>query len=97
MADPPWDIHMTVRTYTSLVACPRLLIPVARPLLQLPYGTMLDDEMMGLNVQCLQDDGLFFLWVTGPRSLALAHTHSHTHIHTLCQQKKMETSEEVAS
>eukprot|EP00300_Choanocystis_sp_HF-7_P011587 c17527_g1_i1.p1 GENE.c17527_g1_i1~~c17527_g1_i1.p1 ORF type:complete len:346 (+),score=58.79 c17527_g1_i1:634-1671(+) len=33
--------------------------------MELPYGTMSDDEMRGLNVQCLQDHGLFFLWVTG--------------------------------
>lgn len=33
--------------------------------MELPYGTMSDDEMRHLNVQCLQDDGLMFLWVTG--------------------------------
>ena len=42
MADPPWDIHMT-----------------------LPYGTMTDEEMKAMNIQCLMEDGLFFLWVTG--------------------------------
>lgn len=31
----------------------------------LPYGTMGDDEMRNLNIGCLQDDGLIFLWVTG--------------------------------
>lgn len=31
----------------------------------LPYGTMSDDEMRGLNLSCLQDDGVIFLWVTG--------------------------------
>ena len=33
--------------------------------MELPYGTMQDDEMRNLNVPTLQDDGLIFLWVTG--------------------------------
>ncbi|GKD26398.1 N6-adenosine-methyltransferase MT-A70-like protein [Tanacetum coccineum] len=33
--------------------------------MELPYGTMADDEMRGLNIQALQTDGLIFLWVTG--------------------------------
>lgn len=36
----------------------------------LPYGTMADDEMRKLNIGCLQDDGVIFVWVTGARSLA---------------------------
>ncbi len=31
----------------------------------LPYGTMADDEMRKLNIGCLQDDGVIFVWVTG--------------------------------
>ena len=31
---------------------------------ELPYGTMSDDEMRGLNVGCLQEEGVIFLWVT---------------------------------
>jgi mRNA (2'-O-methyladenosine-N6-)-methyltransferase len=31
----------------------------------LPYGTLMDDELRGLNVGCLQDDGVIFMWVTG--------------------------------
>jgi len=38
--------------------------------MNLPYGTLSDDEMRNLNVKCLQDDGLMFLWVTG-RSMEL--------------------------
>ena len=34
--------------------------------MQLPYGTMADEEMRRMNVQCLQDDGVIFLWVTEP-------------------------------
>ena len=31
----------------------------------LPYGTLADDEMRHLNIGCLQDKGVIFLWVTG--------------------------------
>jgi mRNA m6A methyltransferase catalytic subunit len=33
--------------------------------MELPYGTMTDDEMRALNVPAFQTDGLIFLWVTG--------------------------------
>lgn len=33
--------------------------------MELPYGTMSDDEMRQLGVPALQDNGLIFLWVTG--------------------------------
>lgn len=33
--------------------------------MELPYGTMADDEMKKLNVPMLQDEGYIFLWVTG--------------------------------
>jgi len=33
--------------------------------MELPYGTMQDQEMRNLKVQDLSDDGLIFLWVTG--------------------------------
>lgn len=33
--------------------------------MELPYGTMQDDEMRKLDVPVLQDDGFIFLWVTG--------------------------------
>jgi mRNA (2'-O-methyladenosine-N6-)-methyltransferase len=33
--------------------------------MELPYGTMSDDEMRQLNIPVLQDEGLIFLWVTG--------------------------------
>jgi mRNA (2'-O-methyladenosine-N6-)-methyltransferase len=38
--------------------------------MELPYGTMSDDEMRQLGIPTLQDDGLIFLWVTG-RSVEL--------------------------
>eukprot|EP01018_Ginkgo_biloba_P012826 Gb_00270 [translate_table: standard] len=33
--------------------------------MELPYGTMADDEMRNLKLSSLQTDGLIFLWVTG--------------------------------
>lgn len=33
--------------------------------MELPYGTMSDDEMRKLPVPIMQDDGYIFLWVTG--------------------------------
>ncbi|CAF1050830.1 unnamed protein product, partial [Didymodactylos carnosus] len=33
--------------------------------MELPYGTMADEEMRRLNIPCLQDEGYIFLWVTG--------------------------------
>lgn len=39
--------------------------------MELPYGTMSDNEMRAMPVRELQDDGLIFLWVTG-RALELA-------------------------
>lgn len=39
--------------------------------MELPYGTMSDEEMRKLNIPCLQDEGLIFLWVTG-RAMELA-------------------------
>ena len=38
--------------------------------MDLPYGTLRDDEMKNLPVRKLQDDGVIFLWVTG-RALEL--------------------------
>lgn len=33
--------------------------------MDLPYGTLSDEEMKSLNIKDLQDDGVIFLWVTG--------------------------------
>uniref|UniRef100_UPI00358E8AAA N6-adenosine-methyltransferase catalytic subunit n=1 Tax=Myxine glutinosa TaxID=7769 RepID=UPI00358E8AAA len=33
--------------------------------MELPYGTLSDDELRRLNIPVLQDDGYIFLWVTG--------------------------------
>ncbi|OTN66432.1 putative mRNA (N6-adenosine)-methyltransferase [Plasmodium knowlesi] len=39
--------------------------------MDLPYGTMTDNEMKLLPVQLIQDEGMIFLWVTG-RAMELA-------------------------
>ncbi|CRH03153.1 mRNA (N6-adenosine)-methyltransferase, putative [Plasmodium relictum] len=39
--------------------------------MDLPYGTMTDNEMKHLPVQLIQDEGMIFLWVTG-RAMELA-------------------------
>ncbi|TRY85272.1 hypothetical protein DNTS_013226 [Danionella cerebrum] len=36
--------------------------------MELPYGTLTDDEMRKLNIPILQDDGFLFLWMTGSQS-----------------------------
>ncbi|KAI9001645.1 MT-A70-domain-containing protein [Gaertneriomyces semiglobifer] len=33
--------------------------------MNLPYGTMTDDEMKAMQISTLQDEGFLFLWVTG--------------------------------
>ena len=33
--------------------------------MELPYGTLSDDEMKALDIPSLQTDGYMFLWVTG--------------------------------
>ena len=33
--------------------------------MELPYGTLSEDEMRQLSIPILQDEGLIFLWVTG--------------------------------
>lgn len=33
--------------------------------MELPYGTLTDDEMRKLHIPLLQDDGFLFLWMTG--------------------------------
>ncbi|CAI8018747.1 N6-adenosine-methyltransferase subunit METTL3, partial [Geodia barretti] len=55
--------------------------------MELPYGTMGDDEMRQLNVPALQDDGYIFLWVTG---IYISHTCTHTpFIVSLMLKKKL--------
>ena len=39
--------------------------------MELPYGTMTDDEMKNMRIRELSDDGLFFLWVSFTQKFVL--------------------------
>lgn len=59
--------HPHERRWYPLILGPRgvLLITCSSNLIQLPYGTMTDDEMRAMPIPTLQDEGVIFLWVTG--------------------------------
>eukprot|EP00197_Chlamydomonas_leiostraca_P016104 CAMPEP_0202858904 /NCGR_PEP_ID=MMETSP1391-20130828/1242_1 /ASSEMBLY_ACC=CAM_ASM_000867 /TAXON_ID=1034604 /ORGANISM="Chlamydomonas leiostraca, Strain SAG 11-49" /LENGTH=361 /DNA_ID=CAMNT_0049537881 /DNA_START=29 /DNA_END=1114 /DNA_ORIENTATION=+ len=67
LAQPQW-IRCDIRTLDMKVLG-KFGVIMADPPWQihqdLPYGTMEDDEMRRLDIGCLQDDGVIFLWVTG--------------------------------
>eukprot|EP00898_Chlorokybus_atmophyticus_P004032 jgi/Chlat1/462/Chrsp103S01071 len=67
LGHPQW-VNCDVRTFDMTILGKFGIIMADPPWdihMELPYGTMADDEMRSLNIQCLQDDGLIFLWVTG--------------------------------
>eukprot|EP01006_Ploeotia_vitrea_P026772 TRINITY_DN59719_c0_g1_i1.p1 TRINITY_DN59719_c0_g1~~TRINITY_DN59719_c0_g1_i1.p1 ORF type:complete len:825 (-),score=62.86 TRINITY_DN59719_c0_g1_i1:1614-4088(-) len=53
--------------------------------MELPYGTMTDDEMRNMNIGCLADDGLIFLWVTG-RAMELGRECLHIWGYTIVEE-----------
>lgn len=65
---PPQWIQCDLR-YFDMTTLGKFAVVMADPPwdihMELPYGTMSDDEMRQLNIPALQDDGLIFLWVTG--------------------------------
>ena len=65
---PPQWINCDIR-YLDFSTLGKFSVIMADPPwdihMELPYGTMQDDEMRALRVQDLSDDGLIFLWVTG--------------------------------
>lgn len=65
---PPQWIQCDLR-YLDMSTLGKFAVIMADPPwdihMELPYGTMSDDEMRQLGVPALQDDGLIFLWVTG--------------------------------
>ena len=65
---PPQWINCDMR-YFDMSVLGKFAVIMADPPwdihMELPYGTMGDDEMRQLNVPVLQDDGYIFLWVTG--------------------------------
>ncbi|MEW5313584.1 MAG: hypothetical protein WDW38_005141 [Sanguina aurantia] len=67
LPDPQW-VNCDVRTFDMNVLGKFGVIMTDPPWeihQDLPYGTMADDEMRNLNIGCLQDDGVIFVWVTG--------------------------------
>ncbi|XP_063387822.1 N6-adenosine-methyltransferase MT-A70-like protein [Cydia fagiglandana] len=65
---PPQWIQCDLR-YLDMTFLGKFAVIMADPPwdihMELPYGTMSDDEMRCLGVPQLQDKGLIFLWVTG--------------------------------
>ncbi|XP_014271709.1 N6-adenosine-methyltransferase MT-A70-like protein isoform X1 [Halyomorpha halys] len=65
---PPQWIQCDLR-YLDMTVLGKFAVIMADPPwdihMELPYGTMSDDEMRQLGVPALQDDGIIFLWVTG--------------------------------
>ncbi|KAG5680741.1 hypothetical protein PVAND_010230 [Polypedilum vanderplanki] len=65
---PPQWIQCDLR-YLDMSCLGKFAVIMADPPwdihMELPYGTLSDDEMRELGVPALQDDGLIFLWVTG--------------------------------
>nr|XP_010919307.1 probable N6-adenosine-methyltransferase MT-A70-like [Elaeis guineensis] len=67
LGEPQW-INCDIRTFRMDILGQFGVIMADPPWdihMELPYGTMSDDEMRNLNVPALQTDGLIFLWVTG--------------------------------
>ncbi|XP_073986333.1 methyltransferase like 3 isoform X3 [Rhodnius prolixus] len=65
---PPQWIQCDLR-YLDMTVLGKFAVIMADPPwdihMELPYGTMSDDEMRQLGIPALQDDGVIFLWVTG--------------------------------
>lgn len=66
MTQPQW-INCDIR-YLDLSVLGKFTVIMADPPwdihMELPYGTMTDDEMKNMRIRELSDDGLFFLWVS---------------------------------
>uniref|UniRef100_A0A1B6DGV4 mRNA m(6)A methyltransferase n=1 Tax=Clastoptera arizonana TaxID=38151 RepID=A0A1B6DGV4_9HEMI len=65
---PPQWVQCDLR-YLDMTVLGKFAVIMADPPwdihMELPYGTMSDDEMRQLGIPTLQDNGLIFLWVTG--------------------------------
>eukprot|EP00850_Spirogloea_muscicola_P021906 SM000267S09857 [mRNA] locus=s267:591:5429:- [translate_table: standard] len=67
LGEPQW-INCDIRTFKVEVLGQFGVIMADPPWdihMELPYGTMTDDEMRNMPIPVLQTDGLIFLWVTG--------------------------------
>ncbi|CAL4126384.1 unnamed protein product, partial [Meganyctiphanes norvegica] len=65
---PPQWIQCDLR-YLNMSVLGKFAVIMADPPwdihMELPYGTMSDDEMRQLHIPMIQEEGLIFLWVTG--------------------------------
>ncbi|XP_078500981.1 N(6)-adenosine-methyltransferase catalytic subunit METTL3 [Lissotriton helveticus] len=65
---PPQWIRCDIR-YLDVSILGKFAVVMADPPwdihMELPYGTLTDDEMRKLQIPVLQDEGFLFLWVTG--------------------------------
>nr|XP_033781184.1 N6-adenosine-methyltransferase catalytic subunit isoform X2 [Geotrypetes seraphini] len=65
---PPQWIRCDIR-YLDISILGKFAVVMADPPwdihMELPYGTLTDDEMRKLKIPVLQDEGFLFLWVTG--------------------------------
>ncbi|XP_076449417.1 N(6)-adenosine-methyltransferase catalytic subunit METTL3-like [Babylonia areolata] len=65
---PPQYVQCDLRTFDMSVLGKCAVVMADPPWdihMELPYGTMGDDEMRRLDIPSLQDEGFIFLWVTG--------------------------------
>ena len=63
---PPQWVQCDLRTFDMEVLGKFAVIMADPPWdihMELPYGTMADEEMKKLDIPSLQDDGYIFLWV----------------------------------
>lgn len=69
VSDPPWVKcliwDMKCSAIHKCISFIHLFLISKDIHMELPYGTLSDDEMRQLNIPALQDEGLIFLWVTG--------------------------------
>ncbi|KYK67046.1 putative methyltransferase MTA70, partial [Toxoplasma gondii TgCatPRC2] len=72
---PAQWIRCDIRTFDFSIFRKLIRVVMADPPwdihMDLPYGTMTDQEMRSLRVDLIQEEGLLFLWVTG-RAMELA-------------------------
>ncbi|KAL8574597.1 hypothetical protein ACOMHN_061597 [Nucella lapillus] len=65
---PPQYVQCDLRSFDMSVLGKCAVVMADPPWdihMELPYGTMGDDEMRRLDIPSLQDEGFIFLWVTG--------------------------------
>lgn len=66
---PPQWINCDVRNFDFKMLHNQVDVVMADPPwdihMELPYGTLRDDEMLSLGIDKIHEHGMLFLWVTG--------------------------------